>query len=65
MIASKPFWVDYDPETDTLYISFRKPQNANDSMMEEGIIYHYDDKDLVGITVLNAKSYMKNNQSNE
>lgn len=51
------YWVDYDEETDTLYISFRKPQSANDSVMEENVIYHYDNKDLVGITVLHAKSY--------
>ncbi|MFQ5710049.1 MAG: DUF2283 domain-containing protein [bacterium] len=59
-IADRPFWVDYDSETDTLYISFRKPQKANDSIMEEGMIYHYDEDDLVGITVLNAESYSKN-----
>lgn len=38
-----------------LYISFRKPQQANDSIMEEDIIYHYHDKELVGLTILHAK----------
>lgn len=48
-------WTDYDPEADVLYISFRKPQNANDSLMgEDGNLYHYHHKELVGITVLNA-----------
>jgi uncharacterized protein YuzE len=48
-------WTDYDPEADVLYISFRKPQQANDSIMEEdGNIYHYRDGEWVGITVLNA-----------
>lgn len=52
---SKPtFWSDYDDESDTLYISFRKPQNANDSIMEEDIIYNYDNKEIVGLTILNA-----------
>lgn len=50
------YWVDYDEETDTLYISFRKPQCADDSIMEDNFIYHYDGEQLVGVTVLNAKS---------
>ena len=52
---SKPnFWSDYDEGTDTLYISFRKPQKANDSVMEDDLIYHYDEEEVVGVTVLNA-----------
>ena len=52
----KRIWIDYDEEADVLYISFRKPQQANDSIMEEDIIYHYRDDDLVGITILHAKN---------
>jgi uncharacterized protein YuzE len=55
-MPSKRMWVDYDEEADVLYISFKKPQQANDSVMEEDIIYHYRDKELVGLTVLHAKS---------
>jgi len=40
-----------------MYISFRKPQNANDSILEDNLIYHYHDQDLVGITVLNASHF--------
>ncbi len=48
-------WTDYDPDADVLYISFRKPQQANDSIMEDdGNLYHYRDDELVGITILNA-----------
>jgi len=48
-------WTDYDVEADVLYISFRKPQQGNDSAMEDdGNIYHYHDDELVGVTVLNA-----------
>ena len=51
----RQLWTDYDAEADVLYISFRKPQQANDSTMEaDGNIYHYRDDELVGITVLNA-----------
>lgn len=44
----------YDDDADVLYISFYKPQKANDSVMEDNIIYHYRDEKLVGITVLRA-----------
>ncbi len=55
ILPSRQVWTDYDAEADVLYISFRKPQRANDSIMEsDGNLYHYDDKELVGITVLNA-----------
>ena len=35
----------YDKEGDALYISFEKPQKADD-----GKIYHYKDEKIVGIT---------------
>ncbi|MGK5094382.1 DUF2283 domain-containing protein [Deltaproteobacteria bacterium TL4] len=48
-------WIDLDEEADTLYISFEKPQRADDSVMEDdGHIYHYRGEKMVGITVLNA-----------
>jgi len=56
IIPSTKMWLDYDEEADVLYVSFEKPQNANDSIMENNFIYHYRSDKLVGITVLNAKS---------
>jgi uncharacterized protein YuzE len=53
-LGREHYWVDYDDEADTLYISFRKPQCAKDSVMDGNIIYHYDGENLVGVTVLNA-----------
>jgi uncharacterized protein YuzE len=54
-LPSRQMWTDYDANADVLYISFHKPQQANDSIMEDdGNIYHYRDDELVGITVLNA-----------
>jgi uncharacterized protein YuzE len=47
-------WIDYDDETDVLYISFRKPQQANDSLMEGDYVYHYRNDQLVGVTILHA-----------
>ena len=54
-LSARHLWADYDPEADVLYLSFRKPQQANDSILEaDGNVYHYHDNELVGITVLNA-----------
>jgi uncharacterized protein YuzE len=54
-LPARQVWTEYDDSADVLYISFRKPQAANDSVMEDdGKIYHYRDDELVGITVLNA-----------
>lgn len=49
MATSKKIWTDDDDEADVLYISFYKPQKANDSVMEDNVIYHYRDEKLVGI----------------
>jgi|LULS01.1.fsa_nt_gb uncharacterized protein YuzE len=54
-------WIDFDKAADTLYISFEKPQRAEDSIMEDdGNIYHYRADDIVGITVLNASKSIRN-----
>lgn len=54
-LPGRQIWADYDEQADVLYVSFRKPQQANDSIMEEdGNVYHYRDGELVGITVLHA-----------
>ncbi len=61
LALSKPHvWIDYDQQADVLYFSFRKPQQANDSIMEDdGNVYHYHDDELVGITVLHASQNLK------
>jgi uncharacterized protein YuzE len=53
-LGAKKLWVDYDEEVDVLYVSFRRPQKATDSRMDNDLIYHYRDKELVGITILHA-----------
>lgn len=54
-LPARQFWIDYDEVADVLYVSFRKPQQANNSIMEEdGNVYHYRDAELVGITILHA-----------
>jgi uncharacterized protein YuzE len=58
-------WIDYDEEADVLYVSFRKPQRANDSLLEDNIIYHYRDRDLVGLTVLKASDFNSGDSENK
>jgi uncharacterized protein YuzE len=53
-LGAKNLWLDYDEEADVLYMSFRRPQQATDSQMEGDLIYHYRDKELVGVTILHA-----------
>ncbi len=54
-LPARQMWTDYDAEADVLYVSFRKPQQANDSLMEDdGNLYHTRDGELVGVTVLHA-----------
>jgi len=50
----RSFWVDYDKEADVLYVSFEKPQNADNSVLEDEAIIHYRHGEVVGITVLDA-----------
>jgi uncharacterized protein YuzE len=55
-VPSKKIWADYDEEADVLYISFYKPQEANDSVLEENVVYHYRDGELVGLTIVRASA---------
>ena len=51
------FWVDYDQEADVLYISFVRPQKATDTeMTDEGLLLRYRNRQLVGVTVLDAST---------
>ncbi len=48
-------WLDYDREADVLYMSFRKPQRATETVeSEDDILIRKDGKDIVGLTILNA-----------
>jgi len=52
--ASK-LWLDFDAEADVLYIGLRRPQKATDTVeTEDGVLLRYRNKELVGITVLEA-----------
>ena len=50
-------WIDYDQEADVLYISFAKPQNADNSIMDGNIIVHRREGNIVGLTIINASKF--------
>ena len=57
-------WIDYDKEVDVLYISFEKPQKADDSIIQDdGKIYHYRSESIVSITVPNASKIQTQNKA--
>ena len=55
-LPQRKAWIDYDEDADVLYISLKRPQKATDTKLlpEKGILLRYRDKNLVGITVLDA-----------
>jgi uncharacterized protein YuzE len=59
-LNEKHIWFDYDDEVDVLYVSLEKPQQATDSeLTKENIILRYKGKNLVGVTILNARNKLK------
>jgi uncharacterized protein YuzE len=49
--------LDYDEESDVLYLSFGKPREAKDSVeVEDGVVYRIADNEIVGITITNFKA---------
>jgi len=47
--------LNYDRDTDTLYINFDPPQTADDSdITDEGVIIRLRNDKIVGLTILNA-----------
>jgi uncharacterized protein YuzE len=55
-LPSSNLRLDYDDGADVLYISLQRPQKATDTVDVdgEGVLLHYREKELVGITVLEA-----------
>ena len=56
-LPAQHMWLDYDKEADVLYVSFRKPQRATETIeLDTDILVRKDGKDIVGLTILNASS---------
>ena len=54
-LKHKNVWASYDQEADVLYLHFKRPNHADHSeMTDDEIIYRYEKKEVVGLTVLNA-----------
>ena len=54
-LKHKTVWSSYDKEADVLYLHFKKPNHADDSeMTEDEVIIRYENKEIVGLTILNA-----------
>ena len=59
-MPSSKMWIDYDSEADVLYINFKKPAHADESVMSDGdIIYRYEGGSLVGMTILSARKRLQ------
>jgi len=57
MKIARQMWFDYDKQADVLYISFERPQHADDSIMEGDSVIHLREKKVVGVTVLHASKH--------
>ena len=56
-LRTRRTWIDYDEEADVLYISFRKPQRASETIeIDEDVLLRKDRDEIVGITIMNASS---------
>lgn len=56
-LPTRSFWIDYDEEADVLYVSFQKPQNADNSILDDDAIINYRHGEVVGVTVLDASKH--------
>lgn len=58
--SNDKLFVDYDKEADVLYVSFGKPQKANDAIQgKDGIIRRKKGNKIIGLTILNASRFRK------
>jgi len=56
-ISINHIWVDYDKEAEVLYLSFRWPQRATESIeTDDDILIRKDGEQIVGMTIINAST---------
>ena len=56
-LPAQHVWLDYDKQADVLYMSFRKPQRATETIeLGDDILIRKDGKEVVGLTIMNASS---------
>jgi uncharacterized protein YuzE len=63
-LPSGKAWIDYDEEADVLYVSLKRPQKATDTefLEKKGMLLRYREKELVGVTILDASKRRKGNK---
>ncbi len=63
-LPTQQTWIDYDKEADVLYMSFRKPQRATNTIeIDEDVLLRKDGNEIVGITIMNASIRKENKES--
>jgi len=56
-LPAQQVWLDYDKEADVLYMSFRRPQRATETIeLADDILVRKDGREIVGLTILNAST---------
>lgn len=59
-LAKQPVWFDYDEEADVLYVSFRKPQDATETVpVDDFVLRRERNGKVVGLTILHASKSAK------
>lgn len=54
-LAQKPVWLDYDKEADVLYVSFRRPQDATETVpLDDHVLRRERAGEVVGYTILSV-----------
>lgn len=61
---TKRAWIDFDQEADVLYISLKRLQKATETkfLEDQGILLRYREKELVGVTILEASKHGKSDK---
>ena len=62
LALSHQVWIDYDVEADVLYLSFCRPQQATQSELDDNVIYHRRQDELVGLTIIGLQERLKQGQ---
>ena len=63
-LAKKPVWFDYDQGADVLYVSFRRPQEATETIpVDDHVLRREREGELVGFTILHASRIASRRQS--
>ncbi|MFP4347258.1 MAG: DUF2283 domain-containing protein [Desulfococcaceae bacterium] len=62
-MSARQVWIDYDKEADVLYMSFRKPQRASETVeLDDDMLLRKDGEKIVGLTILKIRWERKGKQ---